>query len=203
VASRVKRPLFLTLLAGLLLSLACARANALELRITAKALERTLQAQLFTNIEGRYYMRGDPKSACFVYADQPHVSFVEDRVVVHVRTNSRLGTGMFGKCVGLGFTTQADVSFIPDAEGETIGFRDARIERFTGNKELDFLVVPFLSRKLPQQMKVNAADLLRQLLSTSLQSTGYAMKLTNLKIHSMQVQKDVLVVDMDGSLDVN
>lgn len=203
MASRVKRPLFLTLLAGLLLSLACARANALELRITAKALERTLQAQLFTNIEGRYYMRGDPKSACFVYADQPHVSFVEDRVVVHVRTNSRLGTGMFGKCVGLGFTTQADVSFIPDAEGETIGFRDARIERFTGNKELDFLVVPFLSRKLPQQMKVNAADLLRQLLSTSLQSTGYAMKLTNLKIHSMQVQKDVLVVDMDGSLDVN
>ena len=199
----MKRPLFLTLLAGLLLSLACLRANALELRITAKALERTLQAQLFTNIEGRYYMRGDPKSACFVYADQPHVSFMEDRVVVHVRTNSRLGTGMFGKCVGLGFTTQADVSFIPDAEGETIGFRDARIERFTGNKELDFLVVPFLSRKLPQQMKVNAADLLRQLLSTSLQSTGYAMKLTNLKIHSMQVQKDVLVVDMDGSLDVN
>ncbi len=203
MTSRVKRPLFLTLLAGLLLSLTCPRANALELRLTAKALEHTLQAQLFTNIEGRYYMRGDPKSACFVYADQPHVSFVEDRVVVHVRTNSRLGTGMFGKCVGLGFTTQADVSFIPDAEGETIGFRDARIERFTGNKELDFLVVPFLSRKLPQQMKVNAADLLRQLLSTSLQSTGYAMKLTNLKIHSMQVQKDVLVVDMDGSLDVN
>jgi len=199
----VKQPLFLTLLAGLLLSLASLRANALELRITAKALERTLQAQLFTNIEGRYYMRGDPKSACFVYADQPHVSFVEDRVIVHVRTNSRLGTGMFGKCVGLGFTTQADVSFIPNAEGETIGFRDARIERFTGNKELDFLVVPFLSRKLPQQMKVNAADLLRQLLATSLQSTGYAMKLTDLKIHSMQVQKDVLVVDMDGSLDVN
>ena len=199
----MKQPLFLTLLAGLLLSLASLRANALELRITAKALERTLQAQLFTNIEGRYYMRGDPKSACFVYADQPHVSFVEDRVIVHVRTNSRLGTGMFGKCVGLGFTTQADVSFIPNAEGETIGFRDARIERFTGNKELDFLVVPFLSRKLPQQMKVNAADLLRQLLATSLQSTGYAMKLTDLKIHSMQVQKDVLVVDMDGSLDVN
>ncbi|ADV82825.1 hypothetical protein [Terriglobus saanensis] len=193
----------LTLLAGLVLALASVPARALELRITAKALERTLQAQLFTNIEGRYYMRGDPNSACFVYADQPHVSFQDDRVVVHVRTNSRLGTGMFGKCVGLGFNTQADVSFIPDAEGETIGFRDARIERFTGNKELDFLVVPFLSRKLPQQMKVNAADMLRSLLATSLQSTGYAMKLTNLKIHSMQVQKDVLIVDLDGSLDVD
>jgi hypothetical protein len=198
-----KRGLVLTLFAGLVMSLVSVRANAIELRITAKALERTLQAQVFTNIEGRYYMRGDPKSACFVYADQPHVSFVNDRVVVHVRTNSRLGTGMFGKCVGLGFSTQADVSFVPDAEGETIGFRDARIERFTGNKELDFLVVPFLSRKLPQQMKVNAADMLRNLLATSLQSTGYAMKLTKLKIHSMQVQKEILVVDLDGSLDVD
>jgi len=81
--------------------------------------------------------------------------------------------------------------------------RDALIERLTGNKELDFFVVPFLSRKLPQQMKVNAAELLRNLLATSLQSTGYAMKLTKLKVHSMQVDKDVLVVDLDGSLDVD
>jgi len=185
------------------MSLASLNAKALELRITAKGMEQTLQTQLFNGPDGRYYLRGNATSACFVYADQPHVSFVNDRVVVHVRTSSRLGTGVFGKCVGLGFTTQADVSVVPDAENETIGFRDALIERLTGNKELDFFVVPFLSRKLPQQMKVNAAELLRNLLATSLQSTGYAMKLTKLKVHSMQVDKDVLVVDLDGSLDVD
>jgi hypothetical protein len=199
----VKRLALSFLLFGAAMSLATLRANAIELRITAKALERTLQAQLFNGPEGRYYIRGNVTSACFVYADQPHVSFVQDRVVVHVRTSSRLGTGLFGKCVGLGFSTQADVSVVPDAENETIGFRDARIERFTGNKELDFLVVPFLSRKLPQEMKVNAADLLRNLLKTSTQSTGYTMKLDTLRVHSMQVDKDVLVVDLDGSLSVD
>lgn len=195
-----RRTLFLL---GAVLSLATGSAHAIDLRVSAEALERTLQTQLFNGPEGRYYLRGNQKSTCYVYADQPKVSFVEDRVVVKVRTTSRLGTGIFGKCVGLGFTTVADVSVIPDAEGETIGFRDAKIERFTGNRELDFLVVPFLSRKLPQQMKVNAADMLRSLLSTSTKSTGYDMKLEQLKIHSMQVNKNVLVVDLDGALSVH
>lgn len=178
-------------------------AGAIELKISSHALERTLQAQLFNGPEGRYYLRGDLKSACYVYADKPSVTFKDDRIVVHVHTNSRLGAGMFGKCVGLGYDTVADVSFVPDAEGETIGFRDARIEKFSGNKELDFLVVPFLSRKLPQQMKVNAADILRGLMANSMKQTGYAMKLEKLRIHSMQVQKDELVVDLDGALSVD
>lgn len=185
------------------MSLVSLRANAIDLRISSKALERTLQAQLFNGPEGRYYLRGTPTSACYVYADQPRVSFVNDRIVVHVRTSSRLGAGLFGKCVGLGYSTEADVSFVPDANGETIGFRDARIEKFTGNKELDFLIVPFLSGKLPQQMKVNAADMLRQLLANSEKTTGYVMKLDNLRIHSMQVDKNLLVVDLDSSLSVD
>ena len=196
-----RRSLFLLL--GVVMSLVSIRAGAIELRISSKALERTLQAQLFNGPEGRYYLKGDAKSACYVYADQASVSFADDRIVVHVRISSRLGAGMFGRCVGLGYGTQADVSFVPDAENETIGFRDARIEKFTGNKELDFLIVPFLSRKLPQQMKVNAADMLRQLLQNSQNSTGYAMKLDKLRIHSMQVDKSLLVVNLDGALSVD
>jgi hypothetical protein len=92
---------------------------------------------------------------------------------------------------------------LPDAEGESIGFRDARIERLSDSKELNFLLVPFLSRKLPQQMKVNAATLMRQLLSRSTETTGYALTLTTLKIHSMIVTGDRLIVDIDAALDVN
>ena len=51
-------------------------------------------------------------------------------------------------------------------------------------------------------MKVNAAELLRQLLSKSVESTGYDMKLDNLKIHSMQVQGPALAVDFDGNVSV-
>ncbi len=178
-------------------------AFAIELKVSAPALERTLKQQLFTAAEGRSYLKGDPNSACFVYVDQPSVSFQDDRAIVHVHTHSRLGAGVFGKCVGVRFDTEADVSVIPEAEGETIGFRDARIDRFTGNKELDFILVPFLSRKLPGKMKLNAADILRTALARSRDSTGYAVSLDSIKVHSMIVMKDHLEVDMDGKLHVD
>ncbi|HEX7158098.1 MAG TPA: hypothetical protein VF214_03740 [Edaphobacter sp.] len=178
-------------------------ASAIEVKITAQALERTLKTQLFNGPEGRYYIRGDAKSSCYVYADSPRVSFRDDRVVVHVHTRSKLGTSVHGACLGVGLNTEADVSVIPDAEGETIGFRDARIEHISESRELNFLLVPFLSHKLPQQMKVNAADLMRQALSRSVETSGYAFTLTALKIHSMLVQGEMLVLDADAGMNVN
>jgi hypothetical protein len=178
-------------------------ASAIEVKITAQALERTLKTQLFNGPEGRYYIRGNANSSCYVYADSPRVSFKDDRVVVHVHTRSKLGTSLYGTCVGVGLNTEADVSVIPDAEGETIGFRDARIEHISESRELNFLLVPFLSHKLPQQMKINAADLMRQALSRSVETTGYAFTLTTLKIHSMLVQGEKLVLDADAGMNVN
>jgi hypothetical protein len=52
-------------------------------------------------------------------------------------------------------------------------------------------------------MKINAADLIRQLLTKSNEATGYDLKLDNLKVHSMQVSGDALVVDFDGDLSVH
>jgi hypothetical protein len=182
---------------------ACAQAHAIEIRVSSKALEQTLTRQLFTGEGGRYYIRGNAKSACYVYAEDPKISFVNDRIVVHVKTHSKLGTSLRGACLGIGLNTDADVSVIPDAQGEIVGFRDARIEHLSESKELNFLLVPFLSRQLPQQMKVNAADLMRQLLANSTQTTGYDLRLDNLKIHSMMVDQDALAVDLDGTLSVH
>ena len=61
---------------------------------------------------------------------------------------------------------------------------------------------PSLNGKLPQQMKINVAELIRQLLAKSMESTGYAMTLDNLKIHSMQVDHSDLDVDFDSILSV-
>lgn len=196
----MKRPLLFVLLLMPLLTL---NARAIELKISSVAMERTLVQQLFSAPDGRYYLKGDRTSACYVFIDQPSVHFKDDRVVIHVNTHSRLGAGVFGKCVGVGFSTEADVSVIPEAEGESIGFRDARIDRFTGNRELDFLLVPFLQRKLPASMKLNAAELLRSALSKTRDSSGYLIALDSLKVHSMLVEKDRLTVDLDGSLHVN
>jgi hypothetical protein len=179
-----------------------ASAHAIELKISADALERTLKQQLFNTPDGRYYLRGDGASACYVYAEKPHVSFKDDRIIVSVHTRSRVGAGLRGACIGVGLTTDADVSMLPEAEGETIGFRDTHIDQLSTSKELGFLLVPFLSRKLPQNMKVNAADLLRQALTKSGTSTGYLLALEKLKIHSMLIEQGALVVDVDGALTV-
>ena len=178
-------------------------APAIEVKISAQALERTLKAQLFSGAEGRYYMRGSATSACYVYAEQPKVTFKDDRVWVHVRTHARLGTGLRSACLGVSLTTEADVSFVPEAEGESVGFRDARIERASESRELNFLLVPFLSHKLPTQMKVDAAQTMSKLLSQSVASTGYALSLNSLKLHSMTVDHGALIVDVDAGLSLD
>jgi len=181
--------------------LACSTvAHAVELRISAQAIERTLRLQLFTADQGRYYLKGDAKSACFVYAEDPKVSFKDNRVVVHVHARARLGKGAFSNCLGVSLTRDADVSVIPEAQDESIGFRDARIERLSDWPELNLLLTPFLNRKLPQAMKINAADLLRMLLTKSSETTGYKLTLDNLKVHSMVVRDNYLVVDLDGGI---
>jgi hypothetical protein len=172
-------------------------------KVSAQALERTLRTQLFNSPDGRYYMHGNATSPCSAYAEDPHVTFKDDRVVVHVHTHSKLGTSLHGACVGVSLTTDADVSVVPDAEGESVGFRDARIEKISESKELNFQLVPFLSHKLPSQMKLNAADLIRKLLSQSLSSTGYTLTLDSLKLHSMMVDHDVLTIDVDAAMSVD
>jgi hypothetical protein len=194
-------------LACLVAMLSATAAHAIEIKVSAQALERTLNTQLFNSPsggpDGRYYFRGKPDNGCYAYAQDPKVSFKDDRIVIHIKANAKLGAQVKGSCLGVDFKTEADVSVIPEAQGESIGFRDARIEKLSNNKELDFLLVPFLSGKLPQKMRINVAELIRQLLLKSAEATGYEMHLDNLKIHSMQVAGDALVVDFDGDLTVH
>src|SRR5271168_1128993 len=200
----MRRPqLYLLLLPLALLFSSSSSSSAIEVKVSAQALERTLRAQLFNGPEGRYYIRGDANSPCYVYADSPHASFVADRIVVHVHAKAKLGTTLHGACIGVTLSTNADVSLVPDAEEESIGFRNARIERLSDSKELNFLLVPFLSHKMPDKMKVNAAVLMRQLLSRSTETTGYALSLSSLKLHSLLVEGESLVMDADATLQVD
>jgi hypothetical protein len=178
-------------------------AHAIEIKVSAQALERTLNNRLFNGADGRYYFRGSATSPCYAYAQEPKVSFKDERIVIHVKTHARLGERVGGACLGVGLNTEADVSVIPDAQGESIGFRDPNLDHLSESRELNFLLVPFLSKKLPQQMRINAAELIRQLLVKSAEATGYDVKLDNLKVHSMQVNGDSLVVDFDGDLSVH
>ena len=193
------RLLLLSLL-GLGFAVPCC--SAVELKVSSQALERTLKQQLFSAPDSRYYLKGKRGAACSVYAESAAVSFEQDRILVRVKTHARLGQPIGGACIGLAMAPTAEVSLEPYGEGETIGFRDAQLRKVSDQRELNFLLTPFLSRQVPSSMKVNAADLLRQALEGSTANSGYKVTLDRLKIHSVQVQGDALVVDFDGDLSV-
>jgi hypothetical protein len=199
---------FVRLLNSGLLVLVCAflgglvPAHAIEMRVSRDAIERTLKQQLFGGPDGRYYLKGNAQSACFTYVEDPKLTFAQDRIVVRVKTHARLGKAVGGTCLGLPLTVPAEVSLAPDAEGEIIGFRDARLDRVSDQKQLNFLLNPFLGHQVPSSMKVNAADLLRKALEGSTANSGYKVTLDRLKIHSIQIDGENLVVDIDGDLSV-
>jgi hypothetical protein len=189
-------------LAALLAAALVPQAGAVELKVSRDAIERTLKQQLFSSPDGRYYLKGNDKSACYVYAENPRLSFATDRIVVQVKTHARLGQRVGGACIGIALTLPAEVSLAPDGEGETVGFRDARIDKVSDHSELNFILAPFLSHQVPSGMKVNAADLLRKALEGSTASSGFKVTLDRLKIHSVQIEGDDLVVDVDGDIGV-
>jgi hypothetical protein len=192
------------MLAGslLLLASAVAPACAVELKVSRDVLQRSLKQQLFSGPNGRYYLKGNEHSACYIYADDAQLSFVQDRVVVLIKAHAKLGKSFGNSCLGITLNTAPEVSLAPVGEGESIGFRDAHLDKIVDQKELNFFITPFLSHQLPSSMKINAADLLRKSLAGSTAATGFKVALDRLQVHSMVIQGDYLVVDADGYISV-
>lgn len=201
-------------------------AHAITLRISAAALERALRHQVFTSPgpdgkPSRHYLRGNPKQPCSVYAEDPHITFLhpgtsagiastpttgfaeQDRIIVTVRTHANFGKAIGGFCLGIPISIESQVSFIPEAQGEAIGFRDARVDHASNSPELNALLEPFLAHRLPTEMKINAANLMRTLLVRAPDATGYTLTLTTLNLHSMQVEDQFLRVDLDADIKVD
>jgi hypothetical protein len=176
--------------------------RAVELKVSREALQRTLRQQLFSGPSGHYYLKGSEKTACWVYADDAALEFTQDKIVVRIKTHARIGQAIGGACVGFALAPTAEVEVEPYGEGQTIGFRNAQVIKVSDHKELNFLLSPFLSRQVPSSMKVDAEDLLRKALEGSTATSGYKVTLEKLKIHSIQIEGDDLVVDADGDISV-
>jgi len=196
------RKVWLVLALAACCALAAEPCGAVELKISRDALEKTLRQGLFSGPEGRYYLKGRAGGGCYVYVEDPRVSFMDGRIAVRVKAHAKLGTQVRGTCLGIAFSPTSEVSLAPDGEGETLGFRDARLERVSDQRELNFLLSPFLSRTVPSSMKVNAAELLRKALEGSTATSVYKVSLDRLKIHSVQIDGENVVVDVDGGISV-
>jgi hypothetical protein len=176
--------------------------QAVQLKVSREALQRTLRQQLFSGPGGHYYLKGSEKTACWVYADDATLEFEQDKIVVKIKTHARIGQAVGGACVGFALSPTTEVEVEPYGEGETIGFRHAQVIKVSDYKELNFLLSPFLSRQVPSSMQVDAAELLKKALEGSTASSGYKVSLERLKIHSIQIEGDELVVDADGDISV-
>jgi hypothetical protein len=191
-----------SLIALFLASLGAAQAGAVEFKVSRDALERTLKQQLFSGANGRYYLKGNAQTPCYVYAEDAKLLFSNERVLVVIKAHAKLGKSFRNSCLGISVDTSPEVSLSPVGEGEVIGFRDARLDKLVDQKELNFFLTPFLSHQLPSSMQVNAADLMRKALEGSTASSGYKVALEKLQIHSMQIHGDFLVVDADGDISI-
>jgi hypothetical protein len=178
------------------------RSGAVELKVSRDVLQRTLKQQLFSGPNGRYYLKGTAQTPCYVYADDAQLSFAQDRVVVVIKAHAKMGKTWGNSCLGISLNTAPEVSLAPFGDGDTIGFRDARLDKVVDQKELNFLIKPFLSHQLPSSMKIDAADLLRKALTGATAATGFKVTLDRLQVHSMHPQGDDLVVDVDGDISV-
>jgi hypothetical protein len=186
----------------LLVSLGAAQCRAVEFKVSRDVLQRTLRQQLFSGPNGRYYLKGNAQTPCFIYADEAQLNFAGDRVVVQIKTHGKLGKAFGRSCLGINLSTTPEVSLAPVGQGEIIGFRDARLDKVIDQKELNFVLTPFLNRQVPSSMQVNAAELLRKALAGSTAATGFKIALERLNIHSMHIEGDALVVDGDGDISV-
>lgn len=174
-----------------------------EFKVSSGALERTLKARLFSATDQRYYLRGDAHSACYLYAEDPHLVFSGDRILVRVHTNGKFGTQVGGRCIGFPVSMNTVISLAPSAEGETLGVTDARLDRLSDSAELNFILQPFLSHKLPNSIKINAATMLREILTKSTETSGYPLALERLDIRRVHVTDKFLIADYDSDMRID
>ena len=78
------------ILGVLLMAASASKCGAVELRVSREALERTLRQQLFSGQSGRFYLKGTERTAYSAYADDAKMTFIQDRIVVKVRTQARM-----------------------------------------------------------------------------------------------------------------
>jgi hypothetical protein len=171
-----------------------------QFKVSSGALERTLKARLFNTPDRRFYLRGDAHSACSFYTEDPHLSFSGDRILVRVHTGGKYGKVIAGRCIGFPVSMNTVISLAPSAEGETIGVTDARLDRLSDSSELNFILTPFLSRKVPANVKINAATVLRDIMTKSTETSGFPLTLERLEIRQVHTTDKFLIVDYDSDM---
>ena len=120
----------------------------LRSRFPSGALERTLNKQLFNSPGNRYYIKGKPDGGCFVYAEDPKITFKDDRIWIHIKTHSKLGTTMQRMLASaLALPPKPTSPSSPRHRARTLASAMPEIEHLSTSRELNVFLVPFPQRQ--------------------------------------------------------
>jgi hypothetical protein len=197
------RPLRLPLLLLLFLSLLClgaCPAQAVQLRVGPQSLQHALTHQLQQAPDGRYYLHGRRSGGCALYATDVHVHFAQDRIVLDLHLEGKIGADFAGGCLGVHWAGDAEVSMLPQAQGAKLGFTDVRVEKVTGAGDIGGLLAPLLESRVPRNFSIDAASLVGRMLHSASVRSQTPLSLDNLSITSMQVVNNALLLGIDGSI---
>jgi hypothetical protein len=195
------RPLRLPLLLLLFLSLLClgaCPAQAVQLRVGPQSLQHALTHQLQQAPDGRYYLHGRRSGGCALYATDVHVHFAQDRIVLDLHLEGKIGADFAGGCLGVHWAGDAEVSMLP--QGAKLGFTDVRVEKVTGAGDIGGLLAPLLESRVPRNFSIDAASLVGRMLHSASVRSQTPLSLDNLSITSMQVVNNALLLGIDGSI---
>jgi hypothetical protein len=176
--------------------------RALDLKVGAQPLQHALVKQLFSAADGRYYLRGNRTSACYLYAQNPQLHFGGDRIYLDLHLSGKLGGSFAGECLGFSWAGDAEVSMLPQAQGSMIGFTDVQVDRLTSDHTLDRMLQPLLAQLVPRAIKVDAASLVSKMLHAASTRSGQTIELQQLQIERMQVEGDALELTLDGGVTI-
>ena len=177
-------------------------ARALDLTVGPQPLQHALLRQLFSAPDGRYYLRGDRNSACYLFAQNPQLQFSGNRIELALHLEGRLGSSFGGQCIGFKWSGEAGLSMLPQAQDQQIGFTDVRVEHLTGDNGLDQLLGSVLSARVPANLKVNAASLIDKMLRSASTRSGETITLDHFTIPAMNVQNNALHLSVEGNVTI-
>lgn len=121
---------------------------------------------------------------------------------MRMHTGGKYGKQIAGHCVGFPVSMMTTISLAPLADGEIIGVTDAKIDRLSDSDEMNFILSRFVNKNLPAGLQMNAATMLREILTKSTETSGYPLTLERLQVRNVHTTDKYLAVEYDSDMKV-
>ena len=189
------RPLMVALAIGVVSLLTPAAARAASLVIDQRFAQDLIAKGAF-NENGRWYLQ---RGNCYAYLEYPKVSLANQRVVLDAHLSSRLGTTLFGDCVGPGFASNVTLSGRPAASGTRLILQDIRIDRIDDKATRNVIdIIETVSGKvLPSVFDIDLQPSLKNGLA---ELKGVQLELEAFSIRQVLAEPGRITLDFDFRL---